>query len=145
MTYGTAAGVANLSNLWTDDGEWLDGDIYGVGATSPTLTTINGWLVEVSQFLDAALSDEGFSVPVAEVNVLSMLNGLVQGIVKDLADYSHGSGRYYTEQAIKQGVSPFMTMNTELSDWVKRTSVGLEAMGLQKTHAGRNVVEIRML
>lgn len=142
--YGSAIGVANLSGLWTVNGRFFDNDI-SQPASAPTLTAVNTWLDEVSKLLDVALSDEGFKVPVTELSALPMLNGLVQGIVKDIADYSHGSGRYYTDKVIDQGSSPFMMIAKELSEWVQSKSKGLEGMGLEKTSVGRKSTEVRMI
>lgn len=135
MAYGTPEGVAALSAQWTDDGEWLDDDpIYDIyqQATNPSLTQIVNWLEQVSHGLDVRLSDAGFITPVTVPEAVADLSLFVEGIVKDLADYSHGSGRFFSKQAIESGLSPYLTIDKEISDWVTRREFGLEALGVPK-------------
>jgi hypothetical protein len=133
--YGTPAGVAALSAQWTDNGEFLDEDIYDiyVKPTDPTLAQVTDWLERTSDTVDNRLADEGFETPVtAPQSIISDISMLVEGIVKDLADYSHGSGRFYTKQALESGLSPYLTIDKEISDWVARRSIGFVKLGLTK-------------
>lgn len=132
--YGSAAGVAALSAQWTDDGEFTDGDAYE-SATSPTLAQVNDWLTRVSFAVDVRLSDEGFNTPVTVPEAVHDISLLVEGIVKDLVDFSHGSGRFYTKQAIESGLSPYLTIDKEISDWVARRAIGFVNMGVSKRDA----------
>jgi hypothetical protein len=144
--YGTAAGVAALSSMWTRAGLFYDDSLYDT-ATKPSLTQVESWLADVSSSLDICLSDEGFITPVVAVEVLPSLNHLVESIVKDLVDFSHGAGRFFTERRLEAGASPMMVIDKELSDWVKRKSVGLEAMGVPKRGdiTGRKVATFDIL
>jgi len=142
--YGSAAGVAALSNLWTRNGEFFDTEL-DVDGTRPSLTQVETWLDEVSSMMDVALANEGFSVPVDVVEVLPMIGQFVNGIVKDLADYSHGAGRFYTKDAIDAGLSPFLTVDREVTDWVTRKSTGLEALGCRRVTNGRHVISLDTL
>jgi len=138
MSYGTAAGVGALSALWSDSGTFT-------ASTRPTLTVVNGWLDDVSALVDTALSDQGFTVPITVAGVIKELDLLVEGIVKDLCDYSHGAGRFFSERAIDAGLSPFMTIDKEVHAWVNRKSVGFENQGVPKEEVGRNVASFDLL
>jgi len=138
MSYGSAAGVGELSALWSDNGT------FSV-TTTPTLATVNTWLDEVSSMVDTALSDEGFTVPVTVAGVVKELDLLVNGVVKDLVDWSHGAGRFFSERAIEAGLSPFMTIDKEIHAWVQRKSVGFENQGVPKTETGRQVASFDLL
>jgi len=138
MSYGTADGVGALSNLYSDNGSFT-------ASTRPTLTQVNSWLSDVSQLLDTALSDEGFSTPVTDADMTGEIGLLVEGIVVELVNYSHNAGRFFTEKALRAGISPFMTIDNELHEWVKRKSVGLENQGLVKAETGRNVASFDLL
>jgi len=138
MTYGNADGVGALSALYSDNGSFTV-------STSPTLAVVNGWLSDVSQLLDTALADEGFTVPVTDTDVTGEFALLVEGIVKDLVNYSHNAGRFFSKKYLESGLSPFMTIEKELHDWVKRKTVGLEALGLAKSETGRNVATFDLL
>jgi hypothetical protein len=143
--YGTPEGVAALSAQWTDNGAWVDPDVYETG-TNPTLTQIENWLVQVSNAVDVRLADHGFAVPVDEPKAVSDLALFVEGIVKDLADYSHGSGRFYSTRAIEGGLSPFITIDREITDWVARRTIGFEALGVPKRQiAARNDATLDVL
>jgi len=138
MSYGTAAGVGALSALWSDAGTFT-------ASTRPTLTVVNGWLDDVSALVDTALSDQGFTVPVTIASVVKEIDLLVEGIVKDLCDYSHGAGRFFSERALEAGLSPFMTIDKEVHAWVNRKSVGFENQGVPKEEIGRNVASFDLL
>lgn len=140
MSYGSAAGVAALSALYADGTTGL----FTTG-TRPTLAQVNVWLDEVSKLVDTALADQGFTVPVTLTTVTGELGLLVNGIVKDLADYSHGAGRFFTEKALEYGISPFMTVDKELHNWVARKVVGLENQGVPRNTQGRSVASFEML
>jgi hypothetical protein len=139
VAYGSAPGVAALSALWTDG-------TTGLFATTsrPTLAQVNTWLDQVSKLLDTALNDQGFDTPVTVTAVTGELGLLVEGIVKDLCDYSHGAGRFFTEKALEAGINPFMTVDKELHEWVKRKVVGLEKQGLTRSSEGRNVASLEV-
>lgn len=133
--YGTVEGVAALSAQWTDDGEFTDFDeLYSPydPATNPSLSQVTDWLTRVSLAVDVRLADEGFVTPVEVPQAVADISMLVEGIVKDLADYSHGSGRFYTKQALESGLSPYLTIDKDVSDWVARRSIGLTNMGVPK-------------
>lgn len=139
MSYGTAAGVAALSALWTDGTTGLF-----TATTRPTLAQVTTWLDDVSKLLDTALNDQGFDTPVTVTAVTGELGLLVEGIVKDLCDYSHGAGRFFTEKALEAGLNPFMTVDKELHEWVKRKVVGLEKQGVTRSADGRNVASFEV-
>lgn len=122
MSYGTVSGVAALSAQWTDSGVFTS-------STKPTVSQVTQWLEDVSTSLDIALSDFGFSTPITATAILPSLNLLVQGIVKELVDYSHGAGRFYVKKALEGGISPFMIIDKELHEWVERKAIGLRAKG----------------
>ena len=138
MSYGAAAGVGALSALWSDAGTFT-------ASTRPTLTVVNGWLDDVSALVDTALSDQGFTVPVTVAAVVKEIDLLVEGIVKDLCDYSHGAGRFFSERALEAGISPFMTIDKEVHAWVNRKAVGFENQGVPKEEIGRNVASFDLL
>lgn len=138
MSYGSAAGVGGLSALWSDSGTFT-------ASTRPTLTQVNTWLDEVSALVDTALEDEGFTTPVTVAGVVKELDLLVNGIVKDLADYSHGAGRFFSERAIEAGLSPFMTIDKEVHAWVQRKSVGFANQGVPQEEVGRKEATFDLL
>jgi hypothetical protein len=144
--YGTAAGVAALSSMWTRYGEFFDADLY-VDATVPSLAQVENWLVQVTSSLNIALADEGFVVPVTDADVLPSLDHKVEAVTKDLCDFSHGAGRFFTTQEITGGASPMLVIEKELREWVTEHSIGMEAMGVPKhsKFIGRHVATFDVL
>lgn len=149
--YGTVDGVGALSPLWSDDGHFYDEDPYSDPSdpspqeTTPSFSEVEMWLIEVSSMMNNALADAGFEVPITVEAIVPMLNGKVNGIVKDIVDYSHSSGRFFTDQAIKQGDNIFSSIDSELVEWVQKNSKGLENQGANKTSAGRKSIDLRNL
>ena len=140
MSYGSAAGVAALSPMWTDSGSFT-------ASTNPTLTQVNTWIGEVSKMLDSVLADEGFTTPVTDTDVTPMLDLLVNGFVTDLVNYSRKSGRFYSKKQLDEGASPFMTIDKEVHEWVARKAIGLQALGVEVNEdiRGRHVASIDLL
>lgn len=140
MAYGSAAGVAALSSMWTGGGEFKT-------TTKPTLAQVTEWLTQVSSLIDTAIADEGFTTPVTDTDLTPEINLLVNGIVKDLVDYSRKAGRFYSKQALDAGTSPFMTIDEEIQKWVQRKTIGFEAQGLTRLDdiRGRSVASFDLL
>jgi len=138
--YGSAEGVAALSKMWTDDGSYTT-------ASKPSLADVEKWLGEISATLDTHLANEGFKTPITVPEVTPELDILVNGIVKDLVDYSRASGRFFTERRLDSGMSPYMIIDKELADWVTRRSIGLESRGVLKvsTNPGQHVATFDVL
>lgn len=144
MAYGTVQGVAALSGLWTDNGYFLDDTVYLEG-TKPSFSQVEDWLGEISSVLDLCLEDEGFVTPVTVATVITILCSKCQAIAKDMCDYSHGAGRFFSKQAIDGAASPMMTIENELREWVKTRAVGFENMGVTRRQNGRNVAYFDVL
>jgi len=131
MAYGTAAGVAALTPMYTDDGEFKDAGASDV-ATNPTLTQVEAWLDDVSKLMDTALAEEAFVTPVTDTDIVPILDLYVEGIVHDLVHYSRKAGRFYSKRALDSGSSPFNTISTEIHDWVKMKANGFANLGLAR-------------
>lgn len=127
--YGSVQGVASLSSMWTNDGVFEDSYLYTV-ATKPSATEVETWLNEVSSSLDIALATEGFETPVTNVQIKPALDAYANSVVKDLVDYSHGAGRYFTDKTLGSGSSPMMIVDKETVDFVQRKVIGFTALGL---------------
>lgn len=138
MAYGTVAGVGAMNALWSDSGTFS-------ASTTPTAAQVTDWLDKVSAMVDTALADEGFTVPVTLAAVVKELNLLVEGIVSDLVDASHRTGRFYSENILTRGMSPFITIDKEVHAWVQRKSVGFENQGVPKVDTGRKVASFDLL
>jgi hypothetical protein len=135
MAYGTAAKVAALAKAYSRDGVFYDPSASPlVRGTNPTLTEVTNWLDEVSALFDAALANEGFTVPVTVADAPTAIKTLslrVCALVADLCAFTNSKGRLFTERVIEIG--PMNVINKEINGWVKQNVVGLEALGVPRT------------
>lgn len=123
MTYGTAADVAGLAGASTIAGVFSSG-------TNPTLTQVNDWLDQISVMFNIALANEGFTVPVVQVEVIKVLALKVATFTADLILLSHNQGRLYSDRIRNDGIDPFSVIEKDILGWVKRATRGLIAMGV---------------
>jgi len=132
MPYGSAEGVAAFARSWTDNGEFLDPDVY-IEGTNPTLTQVETWLEAVSVMVDLALGSEGFTVPVTQESAIKALHQIVNTLVADLCHAANSSGRFFTERVLESGKSSMAIINADILAWVKAHTDGLIAMGVPHT------------
>lgn len=135
MPYGSAAGVAALAKTWTDNGVFTDPDVYGAGGTPTTLAEVTEWLSQVSVFMDIALAEQGFAIPVDPdtfPEVERMLDLKVNALVADLVHFAHGKGRLLSDRIQERGESPSTILERELLAWVKVRINALEAYGIPR-------------
>ena len=132
MSYGSASGVAALAKTWTDNGAFIDPDIYGEGGTPTTLAEVSSWLEQVSVFMDIALANQGFAVPVSHVDVKKALDLKVSSIVADLVHLSHGKGRLLSERIQTSGEDALTIVEREILSWIKGRVSAFEAYGIPR-------------
>lgn len=128
MAYGTAAGVASYCTVYTKNGAWDN-------TTRPTLLTVEGWLTQVSHMLDVALGAQGFVTPLTDTEAVSAATMIVEQLVSDLAKGANNTGRFFSENALKSGVSFWKVITTDINNWVEMYAPGLEELGAQRGDA----------
>jgi hypothetical protein len=131
MSYGSAAGVAGFARTWTDNGAFVDADVYVTG-TNPSLEQVEEWLEQVSQMVDVAFANEGFTVPVIETKVLKAIDAKVNAMVADLVHLSHHKGRLFSNRIVESGWSAEQVLESELTKWVAGKATGFQAMGVPR-------------
>ncbi len=132
MAYGSPEAVAAFASTWTDNGEWKDPDLYGDGATNPTLEQVEEWLDEVSVLMDLALAGEGFTVPVTHVSAVKALGLKVSALVADLVHLVHDKGRLFSDRLQETGTNPTSLIERDISSWVTRRVNAFEAFGIPR-------------
>lgn len=121
-SYGTAAQVAALTRRVTKAGVFD-------ATTNPTLTTVEGWIDQVSAMVNMSLAASGFSIPVSQADAAKALAAVVVEAVADLTLSANSAGRFYTEKALERGLSPLRVIRTEIAQWVEDQAAGLAALG----------------
>lgn len=128
MAYGTVAGVAAYCGPYTKNGVFDS-------TTTPTITTVENWLTQVSDMLNTALAIQGFTNPLTETKSVNAATAIVEQLVSDLAKGAHNTGRFFSENALKSGVSFWRMITRDLNDWVEQYAPGLEENGAARGDA----------
>lgn len=121
--YGTEAGVAALAKRYTNSGAF---DV----TTSPTLSTVTSWLAQLTSMMNVALATGGFVTPVTDAAITPALDGFINAMAADLVHAANSTGRFFSERALENGVSPIRAVNADIRAWVEQNSDGLTALGL---------------
>jgi hypothetical protein len=135
-SYGSAEGVASLCRRYTNAGAF---DI----TTNPSLSAVTGWLAQVSSMLNVALATAGFVTPITDADVTPALDGVVNSLVADLASTANSAGRFYSDRALENGVSPIKAINADVRAWVDANAAGLVAMGANRTTSDAGQIAYR--
>lgn len=117
MAYGTAAGAANYCTVYTKNGVFDN-------TTRPTLLTVESWLTQISRMLDISLANHGFTAPLTDTNGVSAATMIVEQLASDLAKAANNSGRFFSENSLKSGVSFWKVISNDIDSWVEMYAPG---------------------
>ena len=118
MAYGTASGVAAYCGAYTLNGQFTN-------ETVPKLTSVENWLTQASALLDNALENQGFAVPLTETKAVNEATMLIEQIVSDIAKGANNTGRFFSERALKSGVSFWRVITNDLDGWAEQYAFGM--------------------
>ena len=135
-SYGTAAGVAALAGVWTNDGVFD-------GSTRPTITQVETFIDNISAIVNVLLAEEGFSIPISQTDSVQMLKQFVEESVADLCAYSNGAGRFYADRIIERGLAPTQIITKDFTNWISLHSIGLENLGANRTTSNLDAIGFR--
>lgn len=125
-SYGTAAKVALLARVYTTGGVFD-------ATTNPPLAAVEGWIDQVSAMLNTALAGKGFAIPITQADAVLALETVVIPAVVDLCHAANSAGRFFTDRAIQNGVSPMRAIRNEMLAWADENSAGLERLTNQRS------------
>lgn len=125
-SYATASDVSALTDLYCISGAYTT-------ATIPTLAQVEAWIDQVSAILNTALAAQGFVIPVSQADAVLMLKSYVIQATADLSHAANSAGRYFTDAALKAGVSPMTSIRKDVLEWVELFADGLEALGAARS------------
>lgn len=128
MSYSSIAEVAAIAPLFTDDTTRSF-----TADTQPTLTQVTKFLERISAMIDVLLAENGFSTPVTSTTAKLAIDQLVTEAVAELVRYSNGTGRFFSERIIDNGLSPMRIMNNEFASWIEQHADGLANAGANRT------------
>ena len=128
-SYGTAAGVAAYTRVYTSSGSYD-------ATTNPTLNQVEAWVNQVSAITNAALSSAGFTVPISQADCILMLTGLVEQSCADLCHAARSSGRFFSERALNSNLSAMGQLRKEIYEWVETNADGMEGLGAARDTEG---------
>lgn len=141
-SYGSVQGVAALARAWTNDGEFLDGDLYE-DSTNPSLTTVVDWIDQTSAILNTALAKYGFAVPITQATAVMAAASIVEQLVADMANYANSTGRFFSQRFIDSGYSVWRTIRNDIDAWVLEYAPGLESLGVPRTESNVDKIGFR--
>ena len=121
-SYGTAADVAALSQVFTDNGVFS-------ATTRPTIEQVESFINQISSILNVALAGEGFTVPITQADAKLSCVSLVDETVKDMVAAANSTGRFFSENSLKSNLSMLAQIRMDIKDWVSDSATGLEEIG----------------
>lgn len=129
-SYGSLEGVAAMSTLYTDRGSFN-------GNTHPSDETVVTWINQISGFMNIALADNGFAVPITQVDAKQALDAVLNQYVADMVMASNSAGRFFTDKFLEKGLTPLVQIGKDINDWVVTNGGGIEGLGaVRRTIAG---------
>lgn len=126
MAYGTTGGVAALTKRYANASTVFD------ATTNPTITYVTAWLAEISAMVNLALSTSGFATPITDADVTPALDGVVNALTADLVHAANSTGRFFSERALENGISPIKAINADVRAWVELNAAGLALLGADR-------------
>ena len=133
--YGSLAGVAAFTKIFTDNGEFTDEDCLDclqTQETNPTKSEVVTWLDQLSGAMDTALAAEGFVVPVTHANSVKSITMIINQYAADLVKYVNNTGRFATDRARESGIEPLIMIEKNIRAWAHSNAAGLEASGAER-------------
>jgi len=127
-SYGSAADVAALTDLYTD----ATTKLY-TSSTIPTLNQVENWINEISALINTALAGAGFIIPINQVDAVLAIKGFVIEAATDLAHAANSAGRYFTDTALERGITPRAAIRKSVLEWVETFADGLDALGASRS------------
>ena len=124
--YGTSAGVAALTPRYANDsGDFAVND-------RPTKTQVEAFLTQVSNILDSIMSEVGFTTPVTDTEVVSILTFFVQDEVAAIVEGINGSGRFGPTTK-SPGKGRYQHIMDDITAFVYEQADGFENMGAERS------------
>lgn len=127
-SYGSAAEVAGKTPRYANSAMLFD------ASTNPTLTSVEGWIDNVSGIVNGFMAALGFAIPVTQADVLETLSHIVTEQVALLVEAARGSGRYAPSSKAIAGRGAYMVMSEELRAMLDAMAAGFEILGASRTN-----------
>ena len=124
--YGSSAGVAAITP------RYANGTSDFATSDRPTKTQVETFLTQVSNLLDSILSEVGFTTPVTDTEVVSILTFFVQDEVAAIVEGINGSGRFGPTTK-GPGKSRYQAIFEDIQVFVYDQAEGFERMGAART------------
>lgn len=128
-SYGSVAEVASLVRRFTNNGSFDT-------STIPTLAQVEKYIDQVSSLLNMALAGEGFTIPITQADAKTACDSMVMEIASELVKVANSTGRYFTDKALENGVSPMRAVRSEIYSWVVSQISGFAALGVSRGGSG---------
>lgn len=135
-SYGSVDGVAGMCAIYTDVGQFN-------GNTHPTDEQVVVWLNQISGFMNVALNNEGFVIPVVQADAKLTMDAVVEQYVSDMVQASNSAGRFFTDRFLAAGLTPLMQIYKDVQAWVSDSAGGLENIGVVRQSSPADTIGTR--
>jgi len=125
-SYGSVADVAALTRRFTSNGSFDT-------STIPTLAQVEKFIDNVSSLINMSLAGEGFAIPITQADAKQACDSIVVEVCSELVKAANSTGRYFTERALENGVSPMRAVRGEIYNWVVSQISGFAALGVSRS------------
>ncbi len=126
-SYGSVAEVEALTPRWTAGGTYT-------AASRPMLAQVEKFIDRVSGILNVLLAEQGFTIPVSQVDAKLALDQFVVAQTSDLCGYVNSAGRFFQDKNL--GTSPWSAIFKEAEDFISEHADGLGLLGATRVRAG---------
>jgi hypothetical protein len=127
MAYGTQAGVIGIVPKYAQNGAFNS-------TTRPNATQVARWISQISNILDTALEEFGFSTPVTAAEVVEMCDFFVEAEVASMVEGHNGSGRFGPTDKKSGGRWPLAILK-DAREWIEANAAGIEAKGATRARS----------
>lgn len=124
--YGTVANVAALTGRYTSSGEFTS-------STRPTKADVQGFINRISALVNVLLAEQGFSIPVTQMDAKLAIDDFVINQVVQLCHAANGAGPYAPGSESLRGQTPMKIVLKEAEAFIGDHAAGLEALGAART------------
>ena len=125
-SYGSISEVEALVGRYTSSGDFTS-------STRPTLAQVERFIDRISAIVNVLLAEQGFSVPVTQVDAKLALDEFVVQEAVQLCHAANGAGAFAPGSRELRNQTPFQIITKEAEEFITQHAAGLEALGATRS------------
>ena len=129
-SYGSTDAIGSLCPLYaTATGTKFD------TSTQPTLAQVEAYVDQISAVVNTLLAEQGFSIPVLQVEAKLALDLFVNQESAHYAEYANGAGPFVPQVGQMRTESPQLIILRDAERFIMEHAGGLELLGATRTRS----------